>query len=282
MRPKMPRSSRAKPSLPDASNIDAFMRKRVVVIGAAMAAMLVAAVAAWFAISAMTRDETASDARPTSPLLPIRDMTFVGSVGALQRVDQGELKRIAGAIQNMGGSMLRTDLNQVRAAVMEVEWVRDAEVRRRFPATLEVRIEEHVPYARWRRADETEAELLVNTAGEIFAADFVDESTLPILSGPKDSARDVLIQYLAFNTQLAAIGDAPAELTLSPRRAWQLKLGNGATLLLGRSDAGERLARYVRAYPSIAAVRTAGARVDLRYPGGLAVRAGASPSAAKS
>ncbi len=278
----MTQSSRAKSSLPDSTAIDAFMRKRVVVIGAAMTAMLIAAVAAWFAISAMTKGDSGIEARASTPLLPIRDMTFAGTDGALQRVDQGELQRIAGAIQNMGGSMLRTDLNQVKAALMDVEWVRNAEVRRRFPATLEVRIEEHVPYARWRRLDGPEADLLVNTAGEIFTAEFAGDSALPIFSGPKDSARDMLIQYLAFKTQLAVIGEVPVELMLSPRRAWQLKLGSGGTLLLGRSDAGERLARFVRAYPSNAAVRTSDARIDLRYPGGLAVRAGTTSPAAKS
>ena len=274
-------SPRANASLSDSAAIDTFMRKRVVVIGAALTAMLIAAVAAWFAISAMSRDENAIDAKASSPFLPIRNMTFSGADGSLQRVDQGELQRIAGAIQNMGGSMLGTDLNQVKAALMEVEWVRNAEVRRRFPAMLEVHIEEHVPYARWRR-DETQTDLLVNTAGEVFAAEFLGDSELPAFTGPKESSREMLIQYLAFKTQLAAIGEAPAELMLSPRRAWQLKLGNGGTLLLGRSDAGERLARYVRAYPSIAAVRAANARIDLRYPGGLAVRATASSSAAKS
>ena len=277
----MTQSPRANTSSLESTGIDTFMRKRVVVIGAALTAMLVAAVAAWFAISAMTRDATANDVKALSPLLPVRNMTFTGTDGALQRVDQGELKRIASAIQSMGGSMLRTDLNQVKAAVLDVEWVRAADVRRRFPATLEVRIEEHVPYARWRR-EETETDLLVNTAGEIFAAEFADYAELPVFSGPKESSRDMLIHYLAFNTQLAAIGQVPSELMLSPRRAWQLKLGNGGTLLLGRSDASERLARYVRAYPAIAAVRAAGARIDLRYPGGLAVRAVVTSSAAKS
>jgi cell division protein FtsQ len=277
----MTRSPRANTSLPDTTGVDTFMRKRVVVIGATLAAMLIASVAAWFAISAMSRDENAIDAKASTPLLPIRNMTFIGNDGPLQRVDQSDLRRIASAIQSMGGNMLGTDLNQVKAALMEVEWVRAAEVRRRFPATLEVRIEEHVPYARWRR-DETDTNLLVNTAGEIFAAEILGDTELPLFTGPKESSREMLIQYLAFKTQLAAIGEAPAELMLSPRRAWQLKLDNGGTLLLGRSDAGERLARFVRAYPSIAATRAANARIDLRYPGGLAVRATASSPAAKS
>jgi cell division protein FtsQ len=240
------------------------MRKRLVVIGAAFAAMLVAGGAAWVAIVAVSKEAAQLN------LLPIRAVTFAGTTGELKRVDADELKRIAGAIQNMDGSMLRTDLNQVKAAVRQVEWVRDAEVRRRFPATLEIHIEEHLPFARWQVASDAAQSLLVNTVGEVFEAELDD--TLPVFSGPKDSSREMMANYLGFKAQLAAIQQVPSEVRLSPRRAWQLKLENGSTLQLGRSDAAARLARYVRAYPGIAALQAANARVDLRYQTGLAVR----------
>ena len=246
------------------------MRKRMVVIGAAFAAMLVAGGAVWFLIAAASREAAQVN------LLPIRGVTFSTLSGELKHVDADELKRIAGAIQNMGGSMLRTDLNQVKAAVKQVEWVRDAEVRRRFPATLEIRIEEHLPFARWQMDGDAEQSLLVNTMGEVFEAEF--DGTLPVFSGPMDSSPEVMAGYLAFKAQLAAIQQVPMEVRLSPRRAWQLKLENGSTLQLGRSDAAVRLARYVRAFPNIAPLRVANARVDLRYQTGLAVRAEARPA----
>lgn len=254
------------------------MRKRMVVIGAALVAMLVAGGVAWFSIAAVSTETAQMN------LLPIRAVTFAAMSGELKRVDAGELKRIAGAIQNMGGSMLRTDLNQVKAAVKQVEWVRDVDVRRRFPSTLEVHIEEHVPFARWQMSGDAEQSLLVNTVGEVFEAELDD--TMPVLSGPKDSSREVMAHYSAFKSQLAAIQQMPAEVRLSARRAWQLKLDNGSRLELGRSDAGLRLARYVRAYPSIATLQAANARVDLRYQTGFAVRAalalpGAAPGAGK-
>lgn len=240
------------------------MRKRMVVIGAAFAAMLVAAGAVWFAIAAMSGESAQTS------LAPIRAVTFSATAGPLKRVDTDELRRIAGAIQNMGGSMLRTDLSQVRAAVRQVEWVRDAEVRRRFPSTLEVRIEEHTPFARWQVASDTAQSLLVNTQGEVFEAGF--EGELPVFSGPKDSAPDVLSNYIAFRNQLVAIQQTPAEVRLSPRRAWQLKLDNGGTLELGRNEVTARLARYVLAFPRIAALQAANARIDLRYQTGFALR----------
>lgn len=258
------------------STIESFTRKRGVVIGAALLAMALAAVGAWVTISVVSKE--AAQINPLPHLLPIRSVSFVGE---LTRVDGDELKRIAGGIQTMGGSMLRTDLNQVKAAVKQVEWVRDADVRRRFPGTLEIRIEEHKPFARWSMAnvagsvgggaeDDSEQSLLMNTFGEIFEAE--TEYKLPLLAGPAGTSLDVMNAWMAYGRQLQPIGQRLAELRLSPRRAWQLKLDNGSTLELGRNEAPERLTRYIRAYGSVPALQAANARVDLRYATGLALR----------
>ena len=246
-----------------------FTRNRVVVIVASLLAMLVAAAFVWLAMANLPKSAD------SSLMLPIREVTFVGD---MQRVDASELKRVAGGIK---GSMLHTDLNDVKAAIRQVRWVRNADVRRRFPAMLEVSVEEHQPFAKWKTAD-AEQGSLVNTFGEVFEADL--DTPLPIFSGPPGSAKEVLASYTAFKSQLAAIGISPVEVALSARRAWQIRLDNGASLQLGRSEAGIRLARYVRAYPVVPVLQLANARVDMRYQSGLAVKAAmdaASPSAKK-
>lgn len=250
------------------STIESFTRKRGVVIGAALLAMVLAGIGAWVTISVVSKEAAQVN------LLPIRNVIFVGE---LTRVDGDELKRIAGGIQTLGGSMLRTDLNQVKAAVKQVEWVRDADVRRRFPGALEIRIEEHKPFARWllaggaiREGDEGEQSLLVNTFGEVFEAETEDK--LPLLAGPAGTSAEVMNAWAIYGKQLQPLGQTLAELRLSPRRAWQIKLDNGSTLELGRNEAPERLARFVRAYPIVPALQAANARVDLRYASGLAVR----------
>jgi cell division protein FtsQ len=233
-------------------------RNRVVVIGASLLSMLFAAALVWVVMATLPKKWDAAQ------MLPIRDVTFVGE---MKHVDASELKRIAGGIR---GSMLRTDLAEVKAAVKKIQWVRDADVRRRFPSTLEVSIEEHQPYAHWKSTD-GEKRSVVNTRGEVFKADL--DAPLPIFSGPPGSSKEVLANYSAFYTQLAAIGRVPAELTLSARRAWQMKLDNGTSLELGRSEAAERLSRYVKAYPVVAALQLANGRIDMRYQSGMAVRA---------
>ena len=82
-----------------------------------------------------------------------------------------------------------------------------------------------------------------------------------------------MASFLAFKTQLAAIGRSPTEIALSARRAWQVKLDNGVLLELGRAEAAERLNRYVIAYAAVPSLQLANARVDMRYQSGLAIKA---------
>lgn len=248
-------------------SVESFTRKRFVVLGATVAAMVIAGALAWLAMSAWRAQSSRMN------LLPVREVVFTGE---LSRVDAEELKRLAGGIRNAG--MLGTDLNEVKSAVKQVEWVRDAEVRRRFPGTLVVAVREQTPFARWVATDaigDPDRSFLVNTDGDVFEAE--TEEALPLLGGPDGSAREVLAGYQAFRALLAPIARDAAEVRLSPRRAWQVKLAGGAILELGRNDAPLRLSRFVRAFPQVPALQEANAHVDLRYQAGLSVR-GTAPA----
>ena len=234
-----------------------FTRNRVVVIVVSTLAMLIAAVLVWLAMGSV------SNSTESSPTFPIRQVTFVGD---MQRVDAAELGRVAGGIR---GSMMRTNLNDVKAVIKQVHWVRNADVRRRFPATLEVNVEEHRPFARWKDGD-AERGLLVNTFGEVFEAPL--DAPLPVFSGPEGTAREMLANYEKFVVQLAVISQTPATITLSARRAWELKLDNGASLELGRTEVNERLDRYVKAYAAIPALQLVNTQIDLRYQSGMALK----------
>jgi len=176
------------------------------------------------------------------------------TAGELEGLVKGELR----------GNFFTLDLAATRAAFERVTWVRRAAVRRHWPGRLEVALEEHVPLARWgERA-------LVNTHGEVFEGAY--EGELPLFDGPAGTAKEIAIQYQYFRRTLAEIGLAPAQLRVSPRRAWQVKLENGLTLELGREQIEARLARFVTAYGrTIARLGRRVDYVDLRYPNGFAV-----------
>ena len=204
------------------------------------------------------------------PGFPLREVVVGGTVDQVTRAQIEQAAHTA-----LTGNFFTVDLDDARALFEKLPWVRRAEVRRQWPDTLELTLEEHVAVARWRQAD-GEARL-VNSFGEVFTA--ASAASLPTFAGPEGSAPRLLARYRDFKQTLAAVGRAPDVLVLSSREAWQVKLDDGVVLELGRDEAkhslAERLARFVDYYGP-AAERTqvaAGGVVDMRYPNGFALRA---------
>lgn len=204
------------------------------------------------------------------PSLPVRQVVFGQE---LQHTRRAEIEQsLPGALK---GNFFSLNLETVRGELEKLPWVRKVELRRTWPARLEVKVEEHRPAARW---GEGRGEL-VNTFGEVFAATAPDEEldTLPLLYGPQGTAPEVLKRYGEFVGNFKVLGQRPVQVTLSPRLAWQLKLDNGMLVEMGReqqkSPVGVRLQRFIEAYPELVAKRAARpAVVDLRYPNGFAMR----------
>jgi len=134
--------------------------------------------------------------------------------------------------------------------------------------------------ARWMTAPAStdastdEASTLVNSYGDVFIAVIADDrrDLLPHLAGPDGTSAEVLTRYAALLAPLKTIERAPAALLLTARRAWQLTLDNGAAIELGRTDADERIARFIQTYSELPALQVAGAVVDMRYQAGLTIR----------
>jgi cell division protein FtsQ len=194
------------------------------------------------------------------PLFPLREVRVTGmpvhvTAEQIEAVVKRELK----------GNFFTLNLIATRGAFERLPWVRKADVRRQWPDRLDVTLEEHIPIARWGNLG------LVNAQGEVFEAAFPGK--LPLFIGPPGSAKEIAIQYEYFRRSLAAIDRVPAQVQVSQRGAWQLRLEDGPMLELGREQIEVRLAKFIAAYE-----RTIGrlARridyVDLRYANGFAVR----------
>jgi len=195
--------------------------------------------------------------------MPAFSLREVRIRGELMHVKRGQIEEVVR--RELKGSFFTVNLDAARTAFERLPWVRGASVRRQWPARLDVVLEEHVPIARWGR------DTLINTHGEEFHAAY--EGDLPVFAGPDGAAREVTIQYRYFQRSLAAIGEAPVEVQVSERRAWQVKLKSGLSLELGRENIEARLDRFVALHN-----RTLGRLgrrvdyVDLRYANGFAVR----------
>ncbi|HUN68126.1 MAG TPA: cell division protein FtsQ/DivIB [Burkholderiales bacterium] len=216
-----------------------------------------------------------------SPLFPLREV-----------VVRGELKHAApaeieAALDGIGGNFFALDLAAARARLEQVGWVRRVDLRRVWPDRIEVKLEEHVAFARWGQVvGDLQSRGLVNTFGEAFAApaESADAARLPLFAGPAGTEEELTRRYRRFAELLEPLGDAPDSVVLTPRFAWRLRLASGLELELGRDGAEpveQRLARFVAAYPESigrlpSRVAPGGAdaqrHVDLRYPNGFALR----------
>ncbi|WP_306606245.1 cell division protein FtsQ/DivIB [Azonexus sp.] len=204
------------------------------------------------------------------PSLPVKQVVFTD---ALPHTRRGEIEQVLPSA--LRGNFFSLDLEAVRVALEQLPWVRKVQVRRVWPARLEIAIEEHRPLARWGEGFVE----MVNSHGEVFAALLPEEdmAKLPLLVGPPGTAREVLERYAEFTDLFAAVGERPVQVMLSPRLAWQLKLNNGVRVEIGRehpkSPVEARLKRFVDVYSGMVAnLPVAPAVVDLRYPNGFAMK----------
>ena len=202
--------------------------------------------------------------------MPAVKIQVIGNKGELKHVSQEAIQQKAKAIH---GNFFKADMKIVQAKFQEIPWVRSASVRRIWPDTLEVTLEEHEPFARWGTDD------LLNTHDEIFHVTY--KADLPRFVGPEGSEKEIAQTYRKFTTSLQAINMQPKEIRLSARRAWQVKLSDGMLLELGRTDIHERLNRFIAVTKAVPDMQGRKGRVDLRYSNGFAVKF-TSPSLVKA
>ncbi len=205
-------------------------------------------------------------------VLPLRSVQLTA---APQRVASADVMTVVSS--ELRGNFFTVDIEHLRIALEKLAWVRSVNIRREFPQSLVVQLEEQQALAHWNNDE------LVNVQGELFAAH--SDQVLPEFFGQekRGDPAEMTEYYSIFSQQLATLDMNIAQLTLSPRHAWQIRLSNGMLLELGREDVQQRLARFIAVYPyssaamqGIATGENKSARmasyVDLRYRNGFAVR----------
>jgi cell division protein FtsQ len=165
------------------------------------------------------------------------------------------------------GGFFTVDVAAIRSAAEALPWVHKASVKRVWPETLRLQIEEQQPVARWGEQG------FLNKGGEPFVPRQAAVSLqLPLLAGPDGHELKVLENYQRVSKTLAPLGVKVTRMELDNRRAWHLQLDDAVLLELGRADDWQRLQRFVRAWPVVFAGRQdALQRVDLRYSNGFSV-----------
>lgn len=206
-----------------------------------------------------------------------RPISKVSVDGELSYISQQAVQqRIAPYIQ---ASFLQINLSGMRQELEQMPWIAHAEVRRVWPDQIMIRLEEQLPVARW--GDEA----LLNNAGHAFAPrESANYQHLPRLAGPQRAQRQVMQQYQVLSQMLRPLGFSIIALEMRERGSWYLRTAQGIDLLLGRDHIVDKMRRFAAIYEkALKAQQPNIARIDLRYPTGLAVawREPVAPTAAK-
>ncbi len=167
-----------------------------------------------------------------------------------------------------GDPILGVSLTAMRARLESLTWVQQAEIERHLPGTLIVRLTERRPFAIWQTQGRF---TLIDRAGREVADEGVANfKSLPLVVGADAPAHatamlDLLERYPAIRTRLAAL------VRVGGRR-WNLRLVNGADVLLPEGHEAEALARLAAMQADHALLDRAFAVVDLRAPDRLVLR----------
>lgn len=165
------------------------------------------------------------------------------------------------------GSFTSVDVASIRTAGEALPWVKQIQVRRIWPDTLHLIVEEQVAIARW--GDKS----LVNQEGEKFLSpDNSFPVGLAILRGPENSQKVVTQRYQKMIRELEQQSLKIKSLEMDQRRAWSMTLSNDMKVLLGRANSEQRFKRFLKVYRYVLhRYQSQISAMDMRYTNGLSV-----------
>lgn len=161
-----------------------------------------------------------------------------------------------------GASIFGVRPEAARLRLLALPWIADAEVRRRFPDGVSVRLIEKRPFALWKNGDDLW--VLERSGAVIVAVGANDFGRLPLVMGsgaPEKAAPmiDALSGEKAIEARLQAIE------RIGERR-WDLHLAGGVTVKLPEDGWDRQLPELERLIVEKAVLERDIETIDLRYP----------------
>ena len=159
-----------------------------------------------------------------------------------------------------GESIFGADLQSARARLMQLDWVADADVQRRYPDAISVRLVEKLPFALWKSPNGT---YVVERSGKLITDQNVGEfAHLPLLVGdaaPEDAAD--LVDAVASHRAVAARTKAYQRVS---RRRWNLILDGSVVVQLPEAGWREQLDTLEKLIVDDGVLERSIAEIDLR------------------
>jgi cell division protein FtsQ len=173
---------------------------------------------------------------------------------------QREIARMLGI--KRGDLMLYVDVDEARARIEALPWVKSAEVRRIWPDRIQVRIVERTPVAVWQMDG---AKTVIDSDGHPIAGENPERfATLPLVVGQgAETAVASLLKLVATQPNLKS--RVKIAVRVGERR-WDLQLDNAVEVRLPEEGAEAALAELVRLDREQNVLSRDIKAIDLRYP----------------
>lgn len=168
----------------------------------------------------------------------------------------------------IGGSLIGFDVEGAQSRVSALPWVQRATVRKFYPSTLAVEIEERRPFALWQRNGEV---FLVDRGGsEIVPLEEGRFAALPFMVG--EGANERVADFVGTIQAEPAMARRMRAAVLVAGRRWDLHLDNGVTVKLPEKNLRGALAQLVKLETERQLLARDVIVVDLRLPDRITVR----------
>lgn len=194
-----------------------------------------------------------------------REISSIEISGPFQRVTALHIE--AAISDEIDAGFVGADIDRIQELIVALPWIDQARVARRWPSRISIIVTEQVPAAVWGDSG------LLNTRGELFVSDARHvPAELPRLSGPDSHAGEVAARYLAVREQLIPVGLDVRRVHLDARGSWEMTLGNGIDVRLGRRSVAERTDLFLQVVANIITSRAKDIDyVDMRYGNGFTI-----------
>jgi cell division protein FtsQ len=174
------------------------------------------------------------------------------------------LKRLGAA---HGASIFSVDLEEAKAALLEIPRLKEARVSRRLPSRIVVSIAEREPVALWQYNKKIS---LIDADGVILSSDNLDAyGDLPLVVGD-DAGKTAAALFALLKAEPEISSEIASAARVGDRR-WDLHLKNGVVVMLPAQDAELALARLARVEARDKILSKDILRIDLRLPDKMVV-----------
>ncbi len=168
----------------------------------------------------------------------------------------------------LNGSLIAFDVVEAEKRVESLPWVAAASVRKFYPGTLSVEIEERRPFALWQRRGEV---FVIDKGGvEIEPLSETRFTKLPFMVG--GGANATAPQFLADLFTQPEIASQMRAAVLVAGRRWDLHLDDGVSVKLPEKDVRQALAQLVKLDAEHQLLQRDVTVIDLRLPDRITVR----------